>query len=58
MSGHQLPAFIAIPLVAAFLLPIFGRKGKTAATVLANLTTLLLLILAVACVGKSDVYLV
>jgi multicomponent Na+:H+ antiporter subunit D len=45
-----LPVFVAVPLVTAFLLPIFGglgRKGKVVATVLANLATVSLLVLAV-----------
>ena len=51
-----LPVFVAIPLVAAFLLPIFGKKGKSAATLLANLATVSLLVLAVASIGQSRVY--
>jgi len=51
-----LPLFIAVPLVMAFLLPMFGRKGKTAATVLANLVTVSLLVFAVASIGKTEVY--
>ncbi len=51
-----LPLFIAVPLVVAFLLPMFGRKGKTAATVLANLVTVSLLVFAVASIGKTEVY--
>ncbi len=51
-----LPVFIAIPLVTAFVLPIFGKKGKDAATVLANLATISLLVLAVASIGQSGVY--
>jgi len=51
-----LPVFVAVPLVMAFLLPIFGKKGKAVATVLANLTTLSLLALAVASIGQSGVY--
>ncbi|MGD2094881.1 MAG: proton-conducting transporter membrane subunit [Phycisphaerales bacterium] len=51
-----LPLFIAIPLVMAFLLPIFGRKGKVAATFIANLTTVLLLVLAIGSIGKSGAY--
>lgn len=51
-----LPVFIAIPLVAAFVLPVFGRKGKDAATILANLVTISLLVLAVAVIGQSAVY--
>jgi len=42
-----LPVFVAIPLVTAFLLPTFGKKGKAAATVIANLVTVSLLVLAV-----------
>jgi len=51
-----LPVFVAIPLVTAFLLPIFGKKGKNAATVLANLATVSLLVLAVASIGQFGVY--
>jgi len=51
-----LPVFVAVPLVMAFLLPIFGKKGKAVATALANLTTLSLLALAVASIGQSGVY--
>ena len=53
-----LPYFVAIPLVAAFLLPIFGKKGKKAATVLANAATIALLVLAIVCiaVGSDGVY--
>ena len=51
-----LPAFVAIPLVTAFLLPIFGKKGKAFATLLANLAILSLLALAVASIGRTDVY--
>jgi multicomponent Na+:H+ antiporter subunit D len=54
-----LPVFIAIPLVAAFVLPIFsglGKKAKTVATILANLATISLLVLAVVSVGQSGVY--
>jgi len=51
-----LPAFVLIPLVMAFVLPVFGKKGKNIATVLANLTTITLLILAIVCIGKSGFY--
>ena len=51
-----LPVFVAIPLATAFLLPIFGKKGKAIATVLANLATISLVVLAVASVGQSRVY--
>ncbi|MHC4738806.1 MAG: complex I subunit 5 family protein [Planctomycetota bacterium] len=51
-----LPVFVAIPLVTAFLLPLFGKKGKAAATALANLATLLLLVSAIALIGQTRVY--
>ncbi|UCC97615.1 MAG: hypothetical protein JSW66_17445, partial [Phycisphaerales bacterium] len=51
-----LPAFIAIPLATAFLLPMFGTRHKTAATVIANLATLSLFVLAIVCIGQSGVY--
>ena len=51
-----LPAFVVIPLATAFVLPVFGKKGKNAATVLANLATITLLILAIVCIGKSGFY--
>lgn len=51
-----LPAFVAIPLVTAFLLPVFAKRGKTIATVLANLATISLLVLAIASIGQFRVY--
>jgi len=51
-----LPGFVAIPLVTAFLLPMFGKRGKDAATVIANIVTILLLVLAISCIGESGVY--
>jgi multicomponent Na+:H+ antiporter subunit D len=56
MIGSRLPLFIAVPLITAFLLPIFGKKGKAGATLLANLATLGLLVLAVGSIGQSEVY--
>ena len=53
-----LPAFIALPLAAAFLLPLFGKKGKDAATIVANIVTISLLVLAVIAVfsGQYGIY--
>jgi multicomponent Na+:H+ antiporter subunit D len=51
-----LPMFVAIPLVAAFVLPLLPRAGKSLATLLANLVTICLLVLAVASVGEAKVY--
>jgi len=57
MSG-LLPAFVVIPLITAFILPLFGKKGKDAATILANVITILLLVLAIMVVstGKTGMY--
>jgi len=55
-SPLPLPIFVAIPLVTAFVLPIFGKKGKAAATILANLATISLLVLSILCIGKSGIY--
>jgi len=52
----SLPAFVAIPLATAFLLPMFGKRGKDAATVVANIATIILLVLAISCIGESGVY--
>ena len=51
-----LPAFVAIPLGTAFLLPVFAKRGKAVATVLANLATISLLVLAIASIGQTRVY--
>ena len=51
-----LPYFVIIPLVMAFLLPIFGKKGKDLATVLANIATISLLVLAILSIGQSRTY--
>jgi len=54
--SYPLPVFVIIPLVTAFLLPVFGKRGKSAATVLANLATISLLVLALSSIGSSAVY--
>jgi multicomponent Na+:H+ antiporter subunit D len=51
-----LPVFIAVPLTTAFFMPICGRKLKPLATLLANLATLSLVVMAVSVIGRSDVY--
>lgn len=53
MSG-LLPAFIVIPLITAFILPLFGAKGKNAATILANAVTIILLILAIVVISSGQ----
>jgi multicomponent Na+:H+ antiporter subunit D len=52
-----LPLFIALPLAAAFLLPLFGKNGKSAATALANLVTTALVVMAIGSLGQSRTYL-
>ncbi len=51
-----LPVFVALPLVAAFVLPLFGTRGKGLATLLANLVTLTLLAMALQTPGKYATY--
>ncbi len=51
-----LPMFVVVPLVVAFVLPVFGRGLKPVATWLANLVTIFLVVLAVSSVGTSGVY--
>lgn len=51
-----LPVFVAVPLVTAFGLPIFSEKRRAGATLLANIATGALLVLAIASIGQTDVY--
>jgi len=51
-----LPMFVAIPLVAAFVLPVFGRVLKPLATLLANAVVLCLLVIAVMSIGQGRTY--
>jgi len=51
-----LPIFIAVPLVVAFVLPIFSSKARAIAMFLACLTTVSLLVLAIISIGKYSVY--
>ncbi len=51
-----LPLFVAVPLVAAFVLPALGKGLRSAATFLANLTMISLLLLAVISLGDARVY--
>jgi len=51
-----LPVFVAVPLVAAFLLPLFSEKRRFGATLLANIATGVLLVAAIASIGQSSVY--
>ena len=51
-----IPLFVAIPLGAAFFIPIVGRKNPRLSDTLVNLVTLGLLVMAISVVGKSGVY--
>lgn len=51
-----LPGFVIVPLIVAFILPIFGRKARALATWLACLATGVLVVMAAWSIGKNDVY--
>jgi multicomponent Na+:H+ antiporter subunit D len=51
-----LPLFIAVPLLTAFLLPIFGKKAKDFATFLANVVAFALVVMALTTLGQARVY--
>ena len=53
-----LPLFVAVPLVASFILPLCGQKRKSVAAILANAATTCLLILAVYVIvtAQSGIY--
>jgi multicomponent Na+:H+ antiporter subunit D len=51
-----IPLFVAIPLGAAFFIPMVARKKPRVADTLANMTTLALLLMALSVIGKSGVY--
>ncbi|MHC4759695.1 MAG: proton-conducting transporter transmembrane domain-containing protein, partial [Planctomycetota bacterium] len=49
-----LPLFVAVPLLTAFLLPLFGKKGKSLATFLANVATIALVVMALTTIGRDQ----
>ncbi len=51
-----LPLFVALPLTMAFILPIFGKKGKSIAMFFASLTTIVLLAMALSSIGQYRIY--
>jgi multicomponent Na+:H+ antiporter subunit D len=53
-----LPLFVAVPLAAAFTVPLFGQKKRSVATLLANIATTCLLVLTiyVMLTGQSGIY--
>ena len=53
-----LPLFIAVPLVISFIVPLFGTKAKSIATLLANIATTGLLILSIYVIvtGQTGIY--
>jgi multicomponent Na+:H+ antiporter subunit D len=48
-----IPLFVAIPLGAAFFIPMVGRKNPRLSDTLANITTLALLLMALSVIGKE-----
>ncbi len=56
LPAVPLATFVAVPLVAAFALPLFGKRGKSAATFLANVVTIFLLCCAISSIGRTAVY--
>ena len=52
----SVPLFVAIPLITAFLLPVFSEKKRAYATFLANLAVFVLLVMAVMSINDSEVY--
>ncbi|MBN1125458.1 MAG: hypothetical protein JXA82_10655 [Sedimentisphaerales bacterium] len=53
-----LPWFVAIPLAAAFVLPMFGEKVRKTSLAIANGTMALLFLFSIFSLGRQDVYLV
>jgi multicomponent Na+:H+ antiporter subunit D len=51
-----LPLFIALPLAAAFLLPLFGTKGRNFASFFGALTMAVLLVCSIFSFGRFEVY--
>jgi multicomponent Na+:H+ antiporter subunit D len=51
-----IPLFVAIPLGAAFFIPMVGRKNPRLSDTLANMTTLALFLMALSVIGKNGVY--
>jgi len=52
-----IPLFVAIPLGAAFFIPMVGRKNPRLSDTLANITTLALFLMALSVIGKAaEVY--
>jgi multicomponent Na+:H+ antiporter subunit D len=51
-----IPLFVAIPLGAAFFIPMVGRKNPRLSDTLATIATLALLVMAISVIGKEQVY--
>ncbi len=56
MNGGLLPALVALPLGAAFLLPLLPRRFPAAADALGNAAMAALLGMSVACLGREGIY--
>ena len=48
-----IPLFVAIPLGAAFFIPMVGRKNPRLCDMLTNITTLALFLMALSVIGKE-----
>ena len=53
---NVIPLFVAIPLAAAFFIPMVSQKFRWVPDLLGNLTAFALLVMAVSVIGKKDVY--
>ncbi|HVP58442.1 MAG TPA: proton-conducting transporter membrane subunit, partial [bacterium] len=53
---HLLPMFVIVPVAAAILIMLATRKVPAIGDALANIATLVLLVMAVSVIGKSGVY--
>ena len=52
-----IPFFIILPMLAAFIIPLFSRKNKWLPDTLGSVTAFMLIIMAVSVLGKKGVYL-
>ncbi len=50
------PLFVAVPLAAAFFIPMVSRRFRWFPDFLGNLTTFALLVMSLSAIGKADVY--
>lgn len=53
---NLLPLFVAIPMLAAFLIPVLGRRRQMLPDILGNLTTFSILVLSLCTLGVTGAY--